>query len=104
MATCDSSMLCLIPVFPALALTDSLLVYLMASKAEQYNLTDFQEGFQFQGPEHRLLLQAPVGLRDALHLHFGALKGLVGAVLVLDKAACYFQGHLGRGAKNGDKQ
>lgn len=50
-------------------------------------LTHFEEGFELQRPDGRLLLQAPVGLGDALHLHLGALEELVGPVPVLDEAA-----------------
>lgn len=58
------------------------------------SVPNFEEGFQLQRPQHRLLLYAAVGFRYALHFHFRAFKQLVSPIPVLDEAACDFQGHL----------
>lgn len=58
------------------------------------SLTHFEEGLELQRADGRLLLQAPVGLSNALHLHLGALEELIGAVPVLDEAACDLQWQL----------
>lgn len=58
------------------------------------SLTHFEEGLELQRADGRLLLQAPVGLSNALHLHLGALEELIGAVPILDEAACDLQWQL----------
>lgn len=58
------------------------------------SVTNFEEGFQLQRSQHRLLLYAAVAFRYVLYFHFGAFKQLVSSIPVLDKATCDFQGHL----------
>jgi hypothetical protein len=65
------------------------------------SLTNFEEGFQLQRSQHRLLLYAAVAFRYVLYFHFGAFKQLVSSIPVLDKATCDFQGHLDTDSKKG---
>lgn len=59
----------------------------MGLGAQLAPLTHFEEGLELQGPDGWLLVQRPVGLGHALHLHPWAPEELVGAIPVLDEAA-----------------